>query len=497
MAHKRPLRESFKIAARKAVLVPLFAIAAVCGTPATAHDVQLPNLPNMPSVAFPLRDTVVMPRPARDKDAGGPDAPKLTYDQQVFQYNAPDAKALPVPEQTRLSQMTAAERQTYYMGKLCMAPNAVPAAGNAKQQQISEAVTALNALPVSGKPLVDHAVSAKIALCNLDNLPAGVGAQYLPVSDAIISAPDAQRVSYIMHMAHEMLHAAQDAHGLLNYERDWDIKSRVTRNLSIEAAALAEEMMVAYEVKEAGDQSYWVYMKFRFEGTEQGKETLRLVEKSYADTIAAGGTKDDALRAFGKTAWTRVFENDDWLKYYLNVELMSYASDIEAETFKNKSDIAHDGFGADKVAMVGQVDNNKSFTSGAAFPEMDALLKRHPKMRWAYQLAEIARLQQMGQDKAAQSLKAVATLENNPYLGLDITGLYRQSQEASWGPGTGHKFRYLYEYMDDAIKPSVPAIPGIVPNLLPPQLPPTPAVPPVIAPPVVAHVTPAAQRRAA
>ncbi len=238
-------------------------------------------------------------------------------------------------------------------------------------------------------------------------------------------------------------------------------------------------------------------MKFRFEGTDAGKETIRLVEKTYADTIAAGGTKDDALRAFGKTAWTRIFENDDWLKYYLNVELISYASDIDAETFKNKPEITHNGFGADKVAMAGQVDSNKSFTSGAAFPEMEDLLKRHPKMRYAYQLAEIARLQQMGQDKPAAALKAAAAAEGNPYLALDITGLYRQSQEASWGPGTGHRFRYLYEYMDDAIKPAVPAIPGIVPNLLPPQLPPLPAVPPVIAPPVVAHIPPATQRPAA
>jgi len=450
MADKKPeknsLRKKFGRAARNFVLAPVMTIAALNGAAPLAHA-DAPPPPQMTDTQQPLHDAVIVPRMRAEKSATGE---KLTYDQQVFEYNAPKLQTPTPDESKKLDGMTPEQRKDYYMQKLCFPAGTAPAVGAAQQQEIAGALAALSALPITGKPLIDHAIDSHVQFCGLPRLPLGIGAQYLPGSDAIISGPEAMKAAFVLHMAHEMLHAAQDGNHLLNYETAWDIQSRVARNLSIEAAAYAEEFRVAMEAKQAGDASYWVYMEVRFHNTPAGEETLRLVQKSYDDVIAAGGTNEAALRAVGATAWQRVFENDEWRNFYLNLELNNYVSDIANGSLHRSEDIRHDGFNADKVGKSGQVGNGPSFTAGVAFPAFDSLMARNDKMRWAYQAAEIARLKQVDgdNDKAIAALKDAAVKDNNPYLEVDVVAAWQNASDDSWNRKPGRFFQFLYQYLD-------------------------------------------------
>ncbi|MDE1151302.1 MAG: hypothetical protein PW788_02100 [Micavibrio sp.] len=506
MADKRPekrsLRKDFARAARNFVLAPVMAIAALngAGAPfAKAADIQSTPDTSAQQLAplQPMHDAVIVPRVRAEKSGSGE---KLTYDQQVFSYNAPKLQTPSPDEAKKIDGMNAEERKEYYMKKLCFTAGNTPAAGAAQQEQIASALAILSSLPVTGKPLVDNAVASHVQFCGLPRLPLGIGAQYLPGSDAIISGPDAMKAAFTLHMAHEMLHAAQDGNHLLNYETAWDIQSRVARNLSIEAAAYATEFMVAMEAKQAGDASYWVYMEVRFHNTPAGEETLRMVEKSYQDVIAAGGTKDTALRAVGQTAWQRVFENDEWRNFYLNLELTNYMADIAGGSFHRVEDIHHNGFDAAKVAKAGQVGGNASFTANVTFPDFDSLMARNEKMRWAYQAAEIARLKQMDgdNDKAVETLKAAALKDNNPYLEVDIIAAWQRASNDSWDRKPGNFLQFLYQYLDADLPVQTFPVKDAAPIIITP-LPPLPAVPQAdtapAAPPVVAK--PAPQRPAA
>ncbi len=285
------------------------------------------------------------------------------------------------------------------------------------------AFDSLSKLTFLGKPLVDLAGSTGLRLCGLEHLPSGIAAQYLPGKTAVISGPITTKEERVLKLGHEIQHAAQDKNGLLSYDYSWDIQSRVTRNLSIEAAALTMEFMVAYEAKLAGDTAYWDLLQKNFGGTTfTDKATYALIEAEYAKSITAGQTKDTALRAAGLAVWEHVFESDDWRNFYLNCELTNYFRDLDEGRFNRGDSISHAQFGQDKIDKAGKVGELPSFTRGAHFPDANGLIARNEKMKWAYEAAEIDRMKKMGgvDSATASYLRTQALLGGNPYLDLDL-----------------------------------------------------------------------------
>lgn len=506
MADKISLRQQFnkqvqklRRGARPALAAPLAALA-LSGSAITPAAMTAPT-PSPTHNTTPADVAPLLPAAAALPAPAWPDnAPTLTYDQRLFQFNAleiatpANAGAAPKPVEPPLPP---AEQQKRLMEKLCFTDSAAAVSMGARQQDLATAIANLQRMPLTGKPLLDLAAKDKVQFCGLERLPVGIAAQYLPGSGAVVAAPEAQKTAMALRLAHELTHAAQHDNHLLNYETDWDIQSRVSRNLSIEAAAIAAEFRLAYEAKSQGDLSYWAYLSVQYHGTPAGEAALKEIDDAYAKTLAGGGSLEAALNAVGAAAWTHVFDDDGWRNFYLDVELNNYAADIAAGLFAGHDKIDQGGFGPAEVAKAGQVGNNTSFTEGLSFPDFEGLLARNEKMRWAYQLADIARLRQMEgpEGKRVAARIAAAEADKNPYLALDIAQLYRHAQDASWQRG---RLRFLYEYMDAAIAPPAPApaaapviVPGIVPVIVPetdvkvPVLAPLPALPPVQPPPPV------------
>ena len=287
----------------------------------------------------------------------------------------------------------------------------------------------------------------------MSRLPASVLAQYLPALDAVVAGPGASRTGRALTLAHEIMHAAQDENGLLSYNFNWDIQSRVTRNLSVEAAAVASEYLIAFEAKLAGNNAYWSYMSFQYANGIAMKNT---VELTYNDALKSGSSQEDALRAAGRAAFENVFNNTWWRDFYLNEELRAYLHDVDKGRFDNTRTTGHYQFGQTKINRAGAVgQNGASFTQGARFPDYNGLLAGNQKMRWAYEAAEIARRDRMANSsRTVESMRAQALLGGNPYLGLDIVAISRDASAQALQPG--QKFRPLYERLDDALKAATP-----------------------------------------
>lgn len=414
------------------------------------------------------------------------DLEQLPYEQRLFNYNAlPPANT---NEANLLGAMTPEQLLQYRMKQVCFKPGTVPTVQ--QQKELSEALDSLAKLTYMGKPLVDLAASGNLRFCGLEHLPAGIAAQYLPGVDAVVSGKLGHREEEVMKLAHEIIHATQSKNGLLSYSHEWDIQSRVARNLSIEAAALTAEFMVAFEAKVAGDPSYWDFIQKQYGGTTYNdKELYRLIETTYQSSIDAGKTQETALRDAGKAAFGRVFESDDWRNFYLNLELSLYLTDLADRKFENATTIAHNQFGPELVAKAGRIGANASFTEGATVPNVDALIARSDKMKWAYEAAEIARYRQMGAHTAptVSMMRAQALLGGNPYLGLDLVKAYRQSIDESWTKD--RKFRYLHEVLDEMLKPPAPLpAPAVPVDPKPDTTTPVPAGPTLAARPVPPRV---------
>ncbi|HYD18401.1 MAG TPA: DUF6782 family putative metallopeptidase [Patescibacteria group bacterium] len=461
----RKRRESGLRHLRNAGLAASFgAIATGCATTPALSELPLANDNPRSIVSTPVALPQQVKRPV--------DADTVPYDQQIFFYNAPPN---PAPsEAALLAKMSDAQKTAYYMEKFCFRAPATPEQA-VEQKNVYDAVEALSKLTYMGKPLVDLAAQNGLQFCSLQHMPNGIAAQYLPGSQTIVAGPLASREAQVMTIAHEIMHAAQDRNKLLNYETDWDIQSRVQRNLSIEAAALTMEFLVAYEAKLAGDPSYWNHMQHYQGGTTYNDDKIyQLIEDTYKKSTEAGATKEVALRAVGAAVWTHVFNSDDWRNFYLNHELSTYLRDISEKKFEHASHVAQNQF-AEKTAIAGKVGVLPSFTGGVTFPALDSLLEKREKMKWAYQAADIARYTQMeGADgKTVATLRAAAVASGNPYLGLDLAEIYKRSTDESWTKG--RVFRYTYHVMDEALKPPAPPPPApandATPIVLPPQTP--------------------------
>ncbi|MDI1228607.1 MAG: hypothetical protein PSY14_13080 [bacterium] len=476
MAQASPKKSAFKKnagrLARTTGLAVVFAAAAGCST--------TPPIKNFPSVndnvigsTNVIGTTVAMPV-AKPPVEIIVDTVEIPYDQQIFFYNAPATP--PADEAALLAKMTSQQRAEFYMQKFCFRQGATPEEA-AAQKEVYDALQSLALLPATGKPLIDLAAREGLQFCSLGHLPNGIAAQYLPSKETIVAGPLSKPESRVMTIAHEIMHAAQDRNKLLNYETNWDIQSRVQRNLSIEAAALTMEFLVAYDAKVGGNDAYWNYMQHYMGGTTYNDDRIyKLVEDTYKTAKDGGATHEESLRKVGAAVWTLVFESDDWRNFYLNHELTIYLRDIADNKFVDATVITHAQF-ADKTKNAGKVGALPSFTEGVTFPSLDSMLAKREKMKWAFEAAEIARMKQMegANGKTVATLTAAATAGNNPYLGLDMADIYRKTTDESWTKG--RTFRYIYHVMDEAIKPAEPAP---VPEPPAPEKPAPAVVPPVI-----------------
>lgn len=429
-----------KRAGRKLALVGAFGLVAGCANTAGVRaepDVIKTTVSSVPH------------NPAKDDTAAA--IPALPYDQQLFRFNdLPTSTAPGATANDNIAGMTSQQRADYYAQKFCFAAgNAATARAGApqSQQELAEALDALSRLTYMGRPMVSLGQEAKLSFCGLSRLPNGIAAQYLPGIDAVVAGPFTTREERVLKLAHEILHAAQDRNGLLNYNYSWDASSRITRNLSIEAASLTSEFMIAYEAKLAGDASYWDHLRTHYAGTTYGDaDTYRLIDTTYQAAITAGQAPDAALRAAGRAAFEHVFDGADWRNFYLNSELQSYMGDIAQGRFRNNRTVAHLQFGQDDIDKAGRVGNLESFTKGAHVPPAADLLARHEKMKWAWEAADIARSEQSSGARA-DAQRAAALLGGNPYLALDIAEVYRRATDESWDKSA--RFRYLWQIMDD------------------------------------------------
>lgn len=474
MAKASPKKSAFKKNAAK--LARTTGLAVVFAGVASGCSTTLPvrNMPAANDDSYHANVAMPLAKPQVEKII---DTTEIPYDQQLFFYNAPTTP--PADEAALLAKMSSNQRAEFYMQKFCFRQGATPEQA-AAQKEVYDALQALAKLPATGKSLIDLAAQEGLQFCSLGHLPAGIAAQYLPSSTTVVAGPLGKPEGRVLTIAHEIMHAAQDRNKLLNYETSWDIQSRVQRNLSIEAAALTMEFLVAYDAKVAGDPSYWNHMQHYLGGTTYNDDRIyKLVEDTYKTAKDGGATHEESLRKVGAAVWTHVFESDDWRNFYLNHELTIYLRDISENKFEDVKTITHAQF-ADKTKNAGKVGPLPSFTDGVTFPSLDSMLAKREKMKWAYEAAEIARMKQIeGKDgKTVAALTAAAKLGNNPYLGLDITDIYKKTNDENWTKG--RTFRYLYHVMDEAIKPPEPVPAPPPPEPPKPDQPPPAAVPPVV-----------------
>jgi hypothetical protein len=434
-AHKPGLKQRFQAAVRKgrrrALLVP-FAAGALMLSPAA--------LARVPTSTY---------QTAADQSAA------LPYTQQLFLQNK-DSVTTPAP-----AGLTPGEQADFYRKALCfsaadLVPPPVPPAANtnagapdAGKKVLADAVAVLEKLPLTGKPLVDLAVQDKTSFCALAHMPGGVAAQYLPQLQSVASGPITHGESRALQIAHELTHAAQDQNGLLNYQINWDIESRVLRNTAVEAAAMTMEFLAAYDAKLGGDDSLWKGLQKNRSFAYGDPKMYRLIDETYKAGIAAGKTPQESLRAAGLAGWQEIYQSADWRRFYLNTELMNYMADIDKNLFAHAAQVYGGKFTQEMLDKAGKVGTLPSFTQGAAVPGINDLLAGDAKMLWAYQAADIARYAQMkgAQSAEVQVRRAQAVKDGNPYLDLDMREMYRRARAAQW-----RSAQNLYDVMDAALK---------------------------------------------
>lgn len=354
--------------------------------------------------------------------------------------------------------LTAQERMQVYMDQLCFRSGDT---AEPHQNSIKIALEKLQALPAMGAPLVRYAAENNIQFCALPEMPAGVGAQYNPRLKAILSADADTPETMMLRIAHEIFHARQDGADLLDYYYSWDIDSRTARNLTIEAAAVTSELLLAYEAKRNGDPSIWNHIRERYsDGVYADEMIYDRIESSFDRAKSLGATDMDAYAYAGRAAFERVFEVESWRNYYLNFELLSYVQDITSGALDNTRRFTPNGLSPQKAVLAGRIGTgDASFTAGARRPELGDLLARNDKMKWAYEAAELERYRRVyGADaQQTQNRRATYLLGGNPYLALDLAAVLKDAQKAAFpAPGSKKKFGYLYEYMDAALDKAKP-----------------------------------------
>lgn len=439
MAEPRRLTQAFQKAARKTrkkltvAFTSLLLLTASCGTgpekPTPERDAHTPVVSVAINAATPL--------PA------GLRADSATV--ALFARNA----LRPAND-----NLTAEERMQVYMDQLCFRSGDDTAP---HQNNIKVALEKLQELPAMGAPLVRYAADNNIQFCSLPDMPAGVGAQYDPRLKAVMSANADSPETMILRIAHEIFHARQDGVDLLNYYYSWDIDSRAARNLTIEAAAVTGELLLAFEAKQNGDPAIWNHIRERFsDGVYADAMIYDRIESSFAHVKTLGGTDMEAYAFAGRAAFERVFEIESWRDFYLNFELMSYVRDITSGKLDDARRMTSNGFSSEKAALSGRIGaGDVSFTAGARRPGLNSLLAQNEKMKWAYEATELERYRRVYGAHAAQTQhhRAAYIRGGNPYLGLDLAAVLEDARTAAFPAAEGKKkFGYLYEYMDAALE---------------------------------------------
>lgn len=432
MADKRHLRDNFARAAKKPLVAALLAGTMLSGCASTPQ----PDNSDPFSAHRPVSTTTFQQNL---------EGRSLTSDTEaIFKRNAPQ----PVNDNWSEDRKIRA-----YIDQLCFSSQSAP---KPEQEEMRKALERLARLPLTGRPLVEMAARENVQFCNIPHLPAGTGAQYVPTLGAVL-APGARTENImVLHLAHELLHAAQDKNELLVYQYDWDIHSRLSRNLSIEAAAITFELLVAFEAKQAGDDSMWKYLSSRFASqSAYGDAGLyTLAEEQWKISKDAGKDDKAALGDVGQALWTRMFDNQGWLHFYLNFELASYMRDITSGALDNQSSIRENGYSQAKTDAAGKVGAAPSFTDGGRVPPLDRLLAGNDKIRQAYMAVDLERHRRsLGADHpVTKELRQRALADANPYLNLDFAEILKKMRENAFPDANGKKkFAYLHEYMDAAI----------------------------------------------
>lgn len=440
MADKRRLQDQFKRAARKSLLATAIGIAALTGCSGT------PVRPDAPEATTRHRPVAAV---ALQQNLEGR---SLTADTEaIFRRNAK------TPVNDNLSESAKVRA---YLDQLCFTPASTP---KDEQQAMRRALEDLAKLPLTGRPLVEMAARENIQFCNIQHLPAGMGAQYVPTLGAVLAPGTMNAEPMILRIAHEILHAAQDKNELLSYHYDWDIHSRLARNLSIEAAALSFELMVAFEMKQQGDPKLWDHMRTRYaQQSSYGDARLyTLAEETWEKAKTAGKADDAALRDVGAALWTRMFENRSWMDFYLNFELATYIRDVTSGALDDQKTLRSGGYSQSKTDKAGATGAGESFTKGLRVPPLEKLFIGNDKMRQAYAAVDLERHRRsLGADHPqTQALHRAALADKNPYLGADFAAALKQMQQNAFPDEEGKKkFAYLHEYLDAAIGPSRHAV---------------------------------------
>lgn len=366
------------------------------------------------------------------------------------------------------------KRLRAYVDELCFVPQTAP---KPEQLAVRQALEELAQLPLTGRPLVEMAVREQIQFCNIKTLPLGMGAQYVPTLGAVLTPTDIGKLPLRQTVAHEILHAVQDKSELLSYEYSWDIESRVTRNLSIEAAALTMEILIAFEARQRGDSAHWDYLLNR-RGTQSAygsADTYALADATWEKAKAAGKDDAQAIRDVGAAVWRKMFDNRAWLDFYLNFELQAYLQDITRGALDEQKEIRAGGYAQSRIDDAGKIGTGDSFTKGARLPPLDALLAGNTAMRQAFAAADLERHRRSlgATHPQTVALRRAAEADGNPYLGVDMAQIMTQSRAHTFGDADGkRKFSYLHEYMDEAA--GRPRVQTAAPAPLPPTLPPAP-----------------------
>lgn len=436
MAGKRRLRDSFANAAKRHMKVMLVTGAMLTGCSTSPKPADTPPPPEYA--------TVTASQPAAAGRRITPDT------EAIFKRNA----ATPVND-----NWSENKRINAYINQLCFS---MQTPQKEEQEEMRKALARLAALPVTGRPLVEMAARENIQFCNIQHLPAGTGAQYVPGLEAVLAPSTRSANVMVLHMAHEILHASQDKNDLLSYQYGWDIHSRLSRNLSIEAAAMTYEVMVALEAKNSGDDTFWNFMRGRVATQSSYGDAMlyTIAEETWQKSKEAGMDDKAAMRDVGKALWTRMFENQNWLNFYLNFELATYMRDVTSGVLDN-TEIEKNGYSQRRIDNAGKVGDEPSFTQGGRVPPLEKLLAGNNHMRQAYAAVDLERHRRsLGeQHPATRALRKAALEDANPYLALDFASILKQMRENAFPDAAGRKrFAYLHDYMDVAIGRETPRL---------------------------------------
>ncbi len=305
-----------------------------------------------------------------------------------------------------------------------------------------------------GAALVKEARENGVQFCALQALPTDMAGQYQIDINAVLARSAEPSPLFSLTLAHEIHHAGQGKAGLINYYYDWDIESRVRRSLTIEAAAAVTEFLVAWQAAEAGNPDYWRDLQHGYVSFYYGdQEMYRVIENTWRTAVASGVTQDEALRQTGLAAWNRIFAGDDFLRFYLNRQIQALLTEIQSGAIKSGDRVNKNGFGQDKVDLAGTVGKLVSFTKGAIFPPLDALLARDQKMKWTFEAVVLFQHEKVfGKGSSeARALREKALAGNNPYLVLNLENISAQVHPAL-GKASGHAHANLYQRFDEELK---------------------------------------------